>query len=90
MEHAHMYCHGWHFFPTVFFILMVVFFIVMYRRRKHFRWWRYSDYMRDPDFCTPSGTYKSAIDLLRKRYAGGEISKEEFDEMQKDLKDLID
>lgn len=31
------------------------------------------------------GTKESAMDILRKRYAGGQISKEEFEAMKKDL-----
>ncbi len=33
----------------------------------------------------PASTSETALEILKKRYAGGEISKEEFEEMKRDL-----
>jgi putative membrane protein len=88
MHYCHICGEGWYFFPIIFFIAMIIFFIIIFRRRWFFRDWRgfRSKWMQDffADRYT-SRTFESAIDILKKRYASGEISKEEFDQMKKDL-----
>ena len=69
---------GWWMFPMAMPVIMViVVLIALYflfgRRGFRAPWWdRY-----------PGG--ESALDILKKRYAKGEISKEEFERIKKDL-----
>lgn len=77
MGPEHMSWGGWWIFP----IIMIVFFFLM-SCRSGFRppWIRNSD-KRDHK----SQELESALDILKKRYAKGEISKDEFEEMKRDL-----
>ncbi len=70
---------GWWIFPVIFIIVM--FFFMMFRRGG-FRppWGQNSDRHH-----SESKVSETAIDILKKRYAKGEITKEEFDQMKKDL-----
>jgi putative membrane protein len=73
----HFWWGGWWMFPMAMPVIMVVVLIALYFLfgRRGFRppcWDKY-----------PGG--ESALDILKKRYAKGEISKEEFERIKKDL-----
>ncbi len=77
----HMWGGIWWIFPIIMCIVMVIFFFLR-SGRKGFRppWMQGSD--RDHRESTDSET---PLEILKKRYAKGEINKEEFDQMKKDL-----
>ncbi len=77
----HIWWGGWWIFPIVMCIIMMIFFFLMSRGRG-FRppWMQGSDrnHRESTDPETP-------FEILKKRHAKGEITKEEFDQMKKDL-----
>ncbi len=77
----HMWWGGWWIFPIIMCIIMMFFFFRM-SGRGGFRppWAQDSD--RHHQSSTESET---ALDILKKRYAKGDITKEDFEEMKKNL-----
>ncbi len=71
---------GWWIFPVI--CMIVMFFFFMMFRRGGFRppWGQNSDRHHNK-----SKDSEMPIDILKKRYANGEITKEEFDRMKNDL-----
>ena len=82
--HAMPWPAFWWIFPLVFFVMMIVMFIFMMRRGGMGCMWR--DRMMDrPEFRdamkrSRGERSESALEILDKRYARGEIEKQEYDE----------
>ena len=94
MHHFEMWGDGWYFFPVTMFIFMLIvmaiFIIIFYRRRAFIfnrSWFRQNwdrDWFTD---CCGIDKVKSANDILEKRYARGEINKEKYEQMKRDISD---
>lgn len=77
-----MYMMGgwWIIFPILGFCIMLTFMFMMMRRGGF-----WSDRSQPWGGRNQGQDSESALDILKKRYAKGEISKKEFDQMKKDL-----
>jgi len=92
MHYFETWWESWHFIPltmcSIMFLLMVVCLFIFLRRRRFlsgsssFRnlWSR-----RMFATCCGISDADSAITILKERYAKGEISKEEYDDIKKDI-----
>ncbi len=94
MEHFETWEHSWHYFPAtmciVMFLIMAICFYIIYRRKgfsfesRGFRnnWSR--GWSTD---CCRTRIVDTATDILKKRYIRGEINKEEYEQMKRDIAD---
>lgn len=79
---------GWWIFPI---IMMVICFTMMFFAFSLFRgsggppWMQGGSDNRQQRSISRGGGSESPLELLQKRYAGGEISKAEYEEMKSDL-----
>lgn len=84
-----MYCSEitWNSYWWIFPIIMMVLCFLMMRRRRGFRMCCFGS--RDAD-SHPTGDSNSAMEILNKRFASGEIDKEEYDDKKRTLTDSTD
>lgn len=76
----HFWMGGMWIFPLIFLTVMIIFaFIILSRGGFAPPWYR------DDRNRYPNGQMETPLEILKKRYAGGEISKEEFEKIKKDI-----
>lgn len=76
----HFWMGGMWIFPLIFLTVIIIFVFVILNRGGFGRPWNRYDRNQ-----YPGGEKETPLDILKKRYAGGEISKEEFEKIKKDL-----
>jgi len=67
-------------FPMIMFVILIIFLFVFIGRWSNRPPWRGSG-----GHHRESGESETALEILKKRYAKGEITKEEFEQMKKDV-----
>ena len=82
----------WIIFPIIMIPTMLIFMYLMFVRGEGGPRWRESDRghqrqgpAHDPREHATTGVSEDAMEILNRRYASGEITKVEFDQMKEDL-----
>ncbi len=73
----------WFIFGWIFWVAIIVLIFALLGGRRHHHW--HSDYWLHDDH-KPNGT-QDPLAIVKERYAKGEINKEEFERIKKDLQD---
>jgi len=66
-------------FPMIMFVIMIIILFVFLGRWSRPPWWGPGEHHRE------SRESETALEILKKRYVKGEVTKEEFEQMKKDL-----
>ena len=80
MGPGHFWGGGMFIFPIIMLVVMLIVVFAIFGRGDFRPPWQYSGHTSNMGSQT-----ETALDILKKRYARGEISKDEFDQMKKDL-----
>ncbi len=82
--HDFQWGNGWFIFPMVIMSLFIILIIIsLFRKNSFVRPWFY----HYDDFRPRGRSSETALQILKKRYAKGEIEKDEFDRIKLDLMD---
>ena len=76
----HFWMGGMWIFPTFMFIIVLFFIFTVFGRRSGRYPWE-----NNRNYNSSGANEETALDILKKRYAKGEISKEEYERIKKDL-----
>lgn len=80
MGPEYFWCGGMWIFPVIMMVVMLLVVYLIFGRGNFCPPWRDSN-----RYSIEAKDSESALEILKKRYAKGEITKEEFDKMKRDI-----